>query len=153
MAKPPLNYTTTITARRTIGECQDMLGETGAAAVAVLYEKREPSGLSFRLATASGSQDFALPVNIDGIAHLLCNATYPASVKGKDLDRYVTREHAVRVGWRVVRDWLEAQLAFVAAEMVTLDEVMLPYLQVGDGVTLYRALQSNRLALTAGGES
>ena len=152
MTKPPLNYTTTIPANRTIGECQHMLGEAGAAAVAVIFTSREPSGISFRLETASGSQDFALPVNIDGVLHLLCNADYPASVKTKDLARYSTREHAVRVGWRVVRDWLEAQLAFVAAEMVSLDEVMLPYLQVG-GTTLYQALQSNRLAITAGGAS
>jgi hypothetical protein len=151
MAKPPLNYTTTIPAVRTIGECQQMLGEAGAAAVAVMYASKEPAGLSFRLATASGMQDFALPVNIEGVWKLLRDADYPASLRPAVHARYVTREHAVRVGWRVVRDWLEAQLAFVAAEMVTLDEVMLPYLQVGDGVTLYRALQSNRLALTAGG--
>lgn len=153
MSKPPLNYTTTIPANRTIGECQDMLGGAGAAAVAVLYTDRLPSGLSFRLATPSGTQDFALPVSIAGIHHLLCTADYPASVKTKDLERYVTMEHAARVGWRVVRDWLEAQLAFVAAEMVSLDEVMLPYRQVGGGQTLYRALQSNQLSITAGGES
>ncbi len=127
-----------------------MLGQAGAAAVAVIYTDRLPSGLSFRLDTASGPRDFALPVNIDGVHHLLCTADYPTSVKTKDLARYVSREHAVRVGWRVVKDWLEAQLAFVAAEMVSLDEVMLPYLQIGGGQTLYRALQSNQLSITAG---
>ena len=153
MSKPPLNYTTAIPAKRTIGECQDMLAEAGAAAVAVLFADRQPSGLSFQLATAAGLQTFVLPVSIDGVHHLLCTADYPASAKTRDLERYVKREHAVRVGWRVVRDWLEAQLAFVAAEMVSLDEVMLPYLQVGNGQTLYRALQSSQLALTAGPES
>lgn len=147
--KPPLNYTTVIPASRTISECQGMLGEAGASAVAVTFTSRVPSGLSFQLNTASGVQTFSLPVNIDGIHNLLCAADYPASVKTRDLDRYVSREHAVRVGWRVVRDWLEAQLAFIAAGMVSLDEVMLPYLQVGPGQTLYRALQSSQLSITA----
>lgn len=153
MTKPPLNYTTTIPATRTVGQCQAMLGEAGAAAVAVIYEDRAPAGLSFRLATPGGMRDFALPVNIDGVAHLLATADYPASVKTAQLARYVTREHAARVGWRVIRDWLEAQLALVAAQMVTLDEVMLPYLQVGGGQTLYSALKQGRAAITAGGES
>lgn len=151
--KPPLNYTTTIPATRTVGQCQDMLGEAGAAAVAVIYTDRVPSGLSFRLATAGGMRDFALPVNIDAVNHLLCTADYPANVRPGQLSKYVTREHAVRVGWRVIRDWIEAQLALVAAEMVTLDEVMLPYLQVGGGQTLYSALEQGRAAITAGGET
>jgi len=127
-----------------------MLCEAGAEAVAVMYADKQPSGLSFRLQTATGMQTFALPVNIDGVSRLLRMADYPASVTTRQLGKYVTREHAVRVGWRVVKDWLQAQLAFVAAGMVTVDEVMLPYLQIGNGITLYRALQENRMQITAG---
>lgn len=145
--KPPLNYTTKIPANRSVAECQALLAEAGASAVAVMYETRQPAGLSFRIAGPAGPQDFTLPVNIAGISRLLAAADYPASVKTAELARYVTREHATRVGWRVLRDWLEAQLAIVAAGMVTLDEIMLPYLQVGKQQTLYQALQSNQLAL------
>jgi|HubBroStandDraft_4_1064222.scaffolds.fasta_scaffold56907_3 hypothetical protein len=152
MTKPPLNYTTKIPAKRTLSECQELLAEAGAMAMAVAYQDRNPSGLSFRIDTPNGAQNFILPVNVDGVARLLATADYPSSVKTADLSRYVSREHAYRVGWRVLRDWLEAQLAIVAAGMVTLDEIMLPYLQIGKGETLYRALQSNQLALTAGSE-
>jgi hypothetical protein len=149
MTKPPMNYTTSIPATRTIGECQSMLCEAGAEAVAVMYADKQPSGLSFRLQTASGMQTFMLPANIDGVSRLLRIADYPASVTTRQLGKYVTREHAVRVGWRVIKDWLQAQLAFVAAGMVTVDEIMMPYLQVGNGLTFYRALQENRLQISA----
>lgn len=150
MSAPPLNYTTTIPAARTISECQAMLGAAGAAAVAVTYHHRQPDGLSFRLDTPRGPQNFTMPVNIDGVASLLRNADYPASLRPNMLARYATREHAARVAWRVIKDWLEAQVALIAAQMVTLDQVMLPYLQVGDGQTLYEA-NFGAPALTAGG--
>src|SRR5215475_12147402 len=104
--KPPLNYTTKIPAASTVGECQALLADAGAAAVAVMYDNRQPSGLSFRITTANGAQDFLLPVNVDGVSRLLCIADYPASIKTGELSRYATREHATRVGWRVLRDWL-----------------------------------------------
>ncbi|MFF3127017.1 hypothetical protein ACFVRD_32995 [Streptomyces sp. NPDC057908] len=36
-----------------------------------------------------------------------------------------------------MKTWLEAQLALVATEMVTVDEVLLPYLTDGSGQPLY----------------
>lgn len=59
---------------------------------------------------------------------------------------YTSREHATRVAWRVVKDWLEANLALIAAEMATIDEVMLPYLHVGDDKTLWQAYREREQA-------
>lgn len=67
----PLNYTTTIPAGRTVAECQAMLADAGAGAVAVEYEARVPVGISFRLNTPHGRRDFTLPVNIAGIQSVL----------------------------------------------------------------------------------
>ncbi len=141
MSKPPLNYTTKVPVLRTSGECMSLLGQAGADHVAVSYTDKQPTGLAFVLAT---------PVNIDGVASLLRRADYPSSVKTAQLSLYVTREHAARVAWRVMKDWLEAQLAIVAAEMSSLDEVMLPYLQI-EGQTLYtRYLANEQAAIEAG---
>jgi hypothetical protein len=129
-SKRPVNYTTTIPVTRTVSECQALLGEGGAAHVGTMYADRMPVGLSFQLRTPHGVRTFVMPVNIDGVASLLRNADYPASVKTKDLSRYVTREHAARVAWRVIRDWIEAQLALIAAEMASIEQIMLPYLQI-----------------------
>jgi hypothetical protein len=145
--KPPLNYTTKIPVNRTSGECLALLAEAGADHVAVSYTDKQASGLAFVLETAHRTRSFRLPVNVDGVASLLRRADYPSSVKTAEISRYVTREHAARVAWRVIKDWLEAQLAIVSAEMTSLDEIMLPYLQV-EGRTLFeRYVENERLAI------
>lgn len=149
---PPLNYTTKIGAARTTGECMTLLAKAGASSVSVLYENAQPVGLAFSLATPHGRRDFTLPVSIDGLASVLRNADYPPGVGGATLARYMTREHAARVAWRIMKDWLEAQLALIAAGMALLPEIMLPYLRVDEGRTLWQAYQEReRDGLTAGG--
>ncbi|WP_189339127.1 hypothetical protein [Williamsia muralis] len=33
--------------------------------------------------------------------------------------KYQTPEHALRVAWRITKDWVEAQLAIIETQMVT----------------------------------
>jgi hypothetical protein len=56
--------------------------------------------------------------------------------------------HASKVAWRVIKDWLAAQIALIESEMATLDEVMLPYLIVGpDKQSLYSLMSEHQLML------
>lgn len=154
MTDRPLNYTTRIGAKRTVQECLAILADAGADAVAAQYQDRQPVGISFRLATPGGPRDFSMPVNIDGVWKMIRDGYRDGTLRGgRSEASWTSREHAANVAWRVVKDWLEAQLAIVAAGMASLGEVMLPYLQVGDGQTLYQAyLESGglRAALEAG---
>jgi hypothetical protein len=152
VSKGPLNYTTAVPVGRTIGECQEILANAGAAAVAVQYKDREPIGLSFRIATPRGLRDFSLPVNIGGVHQLLGSAHSNGNLsnsRSRSAASFTTRKHATAVAWRVVKDWIEAQVALINAEMATLDQVMLPYLQVSEDQTLYQAFASGRGELTA----
>jgi hypothetical protein len=119
-----------------------MLADAGAAAVGIEYEDRRPVGLSFRLDTPAGRRDFTLPVDI-GAMHAVLRRTDFSSLKASTLKvaSYQTEDHAARVAWRVCKDWLEANLALIAARMATLDQVMLPYLHMDDGHTLYEAIK------------
>ncbi len=145
----PLNYTTKIQAKQTAGECIDLLARCGAEAVAVSYADANPVGLMFRLRTAAGrTEDFSMPVNVDGVRAMLLKAREARELGSRSTDAYTTREHAARVAWRITKDWLEAQLAIIAARMVTLDEVMLPYMQIRGG-TVYEVYSRKGLALTA----
>ncbi len=137
----PLNYSTKISARCTAGECLDLLAEAGADAVHVQYQDKRPAGLGFRLNTPHGVRDFMLPVNIDGVAVMIqiMLVTDKPHVSRSELDRLATKAHAADVGWRVLRDWLEAQLAIIAAGMVRLEEVMMPYMEVAPGRSLWTA--------------
>lgn len=152
MSKGPLNYTTTIGATKSASECIARLAEHGADAIGITYSDRKPTGLTFRIETVHGQRQFSMPVNVEG--------TFKALVKARNAGnippRYAEREQAERVAWRVLKDWLEAQLALIEAGVADVAEVMLPYLHVGpDGLTLYRAFVENegQLAITAGGAS
>ena len=57
------------------------------------------------------------------------------------------REQAERTAWRNIRDWILAQMAFVEAGNVEVDEVFLPYLTDGKGKTLYQVYKDGQLLL------
>lgn len=151
-----LNYTTTVPSLRTIGEMQAMLGQAGATAVAIQYVDGGPAGISFGLRGPAGTvETFALPVDVNAVHQLLIVQERDgklAHAKKAKAGTYTNRAHAERVAWRVAKDWLEAQLAIVEAQLATLDQVMLPYLVLDHdaGTTLYdRYLEQGRRAIGA----
>lgn len=93
-------------------------------------------GVTFGINTPQGSLGFLLPANIEGVLKVF------AKQKVKP-----DREQAERTAWRNIRDWVLAQMAFVEAGNVEVDEVFLPYLTDGKGRTLYQVYQSGQLLL------
>ena len=54
-----------------------------------------------------------------------------------------------RISWRILKDWIEAQLALIETEMVSLDQVLLPYMTTDTGHSVYEVLVERRFALPA----
>lgn len=155
MATRALNYTTTITVERTVAEVQALLGRHGASETSVIFEDGAAVGMGFTLRTPHGERHFRLPVNIAAMQRLLLSEEAAGAFKGarRAAGHFTSDEHAARVAWRVVKDWVEAQMALVAAEMARVDEVFLPYLVVeGRSGTLYARYRQHEdaLALQAG---
>lgn len=146
--KGPLNYTTTIDPHKTASECVALLARHGAGRISMDLKDGQPAGLAFGIETAHGMRFFMLPANPEGVYAALLKANRLGHIPR----RYVDREQAQRVAWRVMKDWLEAQLALIDAGMVEMEQVMLPYLIVDDtGLTLYqRYLDHGRKAIEAG---
>ena len=143
---PILNYRTSIAASQTVGEMQAMLAKHGATTVAASYDNGIVVGLSFRLMTPHGWRDFTLPVDVDAIERVL--------KRQKVAPKLRSREQAERVAWRIAKDWLAAQLAILQSQMVSFDQIMLPFMHVDGSKTLYQAYEEREsaLALTTGGE-
>lgn len=138
------NYTTTIAAEKTVGEIQRRLAAAGARAVLVEYDAaRRPAAIAFRIATAAGERPYLLPARIGPVERTLA----ARARAGKIPRRFATAEQAARVGWRALKNWLEAQLAIIETGMVTLDEAMFPYLQVSATATVYEVLRDRGFAL------
>ena len=136
-----LNYTTKISVDKTAAEIQAKLGKANAQAVMCEYENGIVSHIAFRINTPHGVMTFRLPANTDGVLRAMTKARLPKSKCNK--------EQAARVAWRIVKDWVEAQLAIIEAEMATMAEVFLPYAQGIDGKTVYENLLEKGLpALT-----
>jgi hypothetical protein len=146
---PLLNYTTSVDARRTIGQVHALLVEAGARQIMTTYtEVGTPTGVMFAIATADGLRAFALPVNTHRVLQVM-------KLDRKTEPRWKTPEQAERIGWRIIKDWLEAQIAIIQTEMVTFEQVMLPYMRTEDGRSVYELYQEGRAfrpALPVGAE-
>ena len=62
-----------------------------------------------------------------------------------------SREQAVRTAWRIVKDWVEAQMALVETQMVSTQDVFLPYAVMQDGRTLAERVRESPQFLLGGG--
>ena len=131
-----LNYTTSIKTEKTVSEIQKRLAAAKAQAVLSEYDDNGITvAMSFKIRTSTGTATFRLPANIEGV--------YQALKRNRKVpNRLKTYEQASRVSWRILKDWIEAQLAIVEAEMVDMVEVFLPYVQDESGQTLYEAIKS-----------
>jgi hypothetical protein len=147
--KGPLNYTTQIDPHKTAAECVALLARHGASRISMDLKDGQPAGLAFGIDTPAGMRFYLLPANPEGVYRALDKARRAGHIP----PRYVDREQAHRVSWRVLLSWLDAQLALIEAQVVEIEQVMLPYLIVDDtGITLYqRYLDSGHRALTAPG--
>lgn len=143
-----LNYSTKVEAGRTAAEILGILARIGASRSSITYGPDQvPIGLEFVLTTDTGDMVFRLPSRVDGVYRIL----YDDWSNGKISGSFATRRHADRVAWRILKDWVEAQLALIQTRMVQPIEVFLPYALNGSGVTFFEAFVEQQKALPAGG--
>lgn len=135
------NYTTTINANKTIGEIQELLSKHGANAIMTEYNNGEVIGLSFKIMTPRGEMGVRLPANTDRVLQVLRNQ------RKKNNQVKDTMEQATKTAWRIIKDWIDAQMAILETEMVEIEEIFLPYMINNDGQTLYQAFKNNQLML------
>lgn len=139
-----LNYTTTVDAKKTVAEIQEKLSRSGAKRIIIDYDNdNNPSSVAFSITWNAGTVFFNLPCKHENVLR--------AMQKAKDIRKGLcTKEQAYRVSWRIIKDWVEAQLAIVEAEQATMPEVFLPYAITKDGTTLYDSLNRDNTHLLNG---
>ena len=148
---PLLNYKTTIEAIKTVGEIQGILAGHGARSIQTDYSNDgQVEALSFLVLTLHGEVDIRLPINPEAVLKVLTQQNR----LGKVPKRYINRAQAVRVTWRIVKDWVEAQMAILETEMVQMEQIFLPYVITQGGRTLYEVMVERHFLLGTGqGES
>lgn len=129
---PILNYTTSVTAERTVDQLTKMLVANKASAILTEFEDGRPVGLAFKLKTANGPSEYSLPCRWRQVQAVLFEQRVEPRYRGD--------EHCLNVAWRILKDWTEAQIAIVQAGLVTVDEVFLPYRLIAPGQTVYQRM-------------
>lgn len=142
-----LNYTTKIDADKTAAEIAKCLSSHGAQAIMTEYDEAENyvTKLSFKISLEGKSIAFKLPCDWKPVLEILKNDP-------KVPPRLADQSQAIRVAWRIVKDWVEAQMALVETRMVTTAEVFLPYAVMRDGRTLADHTKENPQFLLGKGE-
>lgn len=130
---PLLNYTTTISVEKTAAQIVAILAGHGATNVMMTYDNGQVVGIAWRIDRQPNPMSFQLPVNITAVYGVLTKQRILMS----DADKRC--KQAARTGWRILKDWVEAQMALLETEMVQFEEIFLPYMLSGDQ-TLYQVL-------------
>ncbi len=150
---PLPNYTTDVPVDRTVAEIMAELRRHGARSIRTDYDDEgNLVALSFVATTPWGNQAFRLPADVDRVLAVM--ERDHASGGGRSHTRRPDRAQAARVAWRIVRQWVTAQMAIIETEMVSMDRVMLPYaLLPGQGSkTVYDLMAEERFLLPAPAE-
>lgn len=141
-----LNYTTTVDSFKTVSEIEYILMKHKAKSIMKNYEGESITGLSFLIDTGFQQIPVRLPVKVDECLKVLKKEKRENPRKQiKD-----TREQAERVAWRILKDWVEAQMALLDIEMVRFEEIFLPYIETDNGRTIYERLEKKQFLLEGG---
>ena len=142
---PLLNYTTTVDAPRTVAEIEKILVKHGARSFLKNYDDEGCiESVSFLVPHPKGDISIRLPVDPDAVLKVL--------TRQRVQPRYRDQSHAVRVAWRIVKDWVEAQMAILETEMVKLEQIFLPYVITPSGQTLFEVMDKKGFFLGPGKE-
>lgn len=137
------NYTTSVSAMKTVGEIQGILVGHGAKSILINYaDNGVVESLSFIVKTPYGDMPIRLPTDAKAVLRVMEEQGVPR--------RYLTYEQAVKVAWRIVKDWVRAQMAILETEMVKMEQIFLPYMMTTNDKTLYEAMVDKKFYLKPG---
>lgn len=153
-----LNYSTIVEVEKSISEIQKCLREHGANAVLTEYDDQGyVTALSFKITLEGNPLGFRLPTDWRPVLEIMKQQKKALIERGKDEDKLKAiqvknQEQAMKVAWRITKDWVEAQMAIVETKMVTLSQVFFPYAVTKNGDTVYEHVTKNPNLLLGDGK-
>ncbi|SRR5258708_2283928 len=145
MGKALFTYTTQISASQTITEIQENLVRHGAKTVMANYtDQGKIEALSFQIVTPEGK---AIAIRLPCDPKPVLNVLKQQNAERKVPNNLVNEDQALRVAWRIVKYWVEAQMALLETQMVKMEQIFLPYAIVREGKTLFEAMREDRFKL------
>lgn len=122
------NTFSTLGADKYISLTQQALVKAGASGVQYVFDEGRIVGLLFSIPMGDKKVEFRLPINWRNFQNIL---------RKEENHRADEDDYAYKVAWACTKDWIEAQMAFVESENVTVPQVFLPFAVAKDGKTLF----------------
>ena len=132
------NYSTEVPADRSILEIERILTSFGAEAI---MKEFTSDGKTHSLSFKFNNQAFKLPANIKGVKEVLYSGV--KNYHGRDSMKK-RDARAYRVAWRIIKDWIHAQLSLIASGQAEPGQIFLPYMFDGKR-TLYEKYIEDKL--------
>lgn len=138
---PIKNYSTKLEYSKIIGVLTTKLAMAGANKIMLEYDtNKKPGAITFAIDIKDNegnmvTMPFKLPMDIQKIRNVL--------EKQRVEPRYKSGDGPYNIGWKILLDWVEAQLAIRETEMVDLEEIFLPYLTDGSTTFYQRIKEGN----------
>lgn len=140
-----LNYSTTVDSFKTVSEIEYILMKHKAKSIMKNYDGESITGLSFLIDTGMQQIPVRLPVRVEECLEVLRREKKNNSRSNIK----ATRDQAERVAWRILKDWVEAQMALLDIQMVRFEEIFLPYIETQNGQTVFERLEEKQFLLEA----
>jgi len=146
---PLKNYTSSVPANKSISYIEMKLAKHGANQILKQYDGfGKVSALSFSIAvpTESGVPqsnviNFRLPVRLSECESILRSETTQRT-RTETLKKIPAQ--AERTAWKILSDWVDAQMAMIELAQVEIAEVFMPYVICArSGETLYELAKRN----------
>ena len=135
-----MNYTTKVEVYKSVGEIQSNLAKHGAKKIMLEYDSDgETEAISFIVLTPCGERGFCLPARVEAVYEVLQKQKVKCDLA-----------QAKRVAWRILKDWVEAQMAILESGMVEMEQIFLPYMTNRMGQSVYQLYKEQNLMLGGG---
>src|ERR1019366_8173145 len=135
---PIKNYTTMVAEDRTVGEIMGLLSTKGARSISINYDEGGgPDGISFVIAVENTPIPFRLPCNFEGVRRAMYEEFKDRGARARWERDGQRQEQVRRIAWRIVKDWVAAQMALIEAHQASLAQVFFPYATDNRGMTAF----------------
>jgi len=117
--------TSTVPAAQSIAYIEAKLAQHRATMIIKMYSPEgKVEAIAFEVEVHGMKMPFRLPAQLDACARTL-KANLPLKARPETIAKI--GEQAERTAWKIVADWIDAQLAMIELAQVELLEVFLPY--------------------------
>jgi hypothetical protein len=121
------NISTSISFEKTLMEIEQILVRFGAEGIYKEYRGSNISGLMFFLIIKGQKIPFKIPMSIEKSRRIIIQAVKEGKLPKKFNFEPLTTEQGIRVGWRIIKDWIHSQMSLLEMEFAEPLEILLPY--------------------------